>query len=556
MKRFIFLLAIIALFISCSNDKTLYVLTTGDVHGAWLNKSYIDGQGPKTSLMSAKYYIDSIRNEVGKNNVLLLDAGDCLQGDNAAYYYNYVDTLSEHLFSRIVSYMGYDVIVVGNHDIETGHKVYDKVAKELSNKGIAYLAGNAIKENGESYFPLYKKFRKAGKNILVFGFTNPAIDTWLDDSLWSGMDFKSLLPFVQDSIDKVRAKEKADIVIVAVHSGTGEEGEEALESQGLELLYSLEGVDLIVTAHDHRQTAIEYENKHLINSGNKARYLGYAAISKDTTITKTIWLDKNKVDTDMVSAFEEDYQKVKAFTNQEIGFISCDLRSRDAFVGMSPYINLVHTVCLSQKDVQISFAAPLSQNGVVKAGKVIFNDLFTIYPFENQMFVVSLSGKEIKDYLEYSYNDWIQNDPKHILKIEKNGSRWNFVERSYNFDSAAGLIYTVDIKKSFGKRVNIKSLADGSDFDYNTNYKVAMTSYRANGGGGLLVDGAGIPEEELDSRVLARYPEIREMIGDYIINHPLIKEDTLNNTDLLGTWEFVPSSAVAKIRNDLNLMFK
>ena len=95
-----------------------------------------------TSLLSASWYVDSLRTAVGKDNVILVDVGDFLQGDNAAYYYNYVDTTSKHLFARMAEHMKYDAVIVGNHDVETGHAVYDRLGAQMS---VPLLAPNAIR---------------------------------------------------------------------------------------------------------------------------------------------------------------------------------------------------------------------------------------------------------------------------------------------------------------------------------------------------------------------------------------------------------------------------
>ena len=122
------LLPLLLLIAACTpKTRVLTILTTNDQHGAWFDSVYV-GEGTRPSILAVNYYVDSIRKADGGKNVLLLDAGDCLQGDNAAYYYNYVDT-TVSIFSRIAAYMRYDAICVGNHDIETGHKVYDKVTR-------------------------------------------------------------------------------------------------------------------------------------------------------------------------------------------------------------------------------------------------------------------------------------------------------------------------------------------------------------------------------------------------------------------------------------------
>lgn len=556
--------ALSVLLLGCSEPETLYVVTTGDVHGSFFDQPYVDGGGIKTSLMSVMHYVDSLRTAVGPDNVLLLDAGDVLQGDNATYYYNFVATDGEHLYSRIADYMDYDAVVMGNHDVETGHPVYDKVASELQSHGIAYLAGNYFKADGTPYFPEYKVFRRAGRKVLVLGYGNANIKAWLSEPLWSGMDFRSLLPAVQEGVDRVVAKEKPDVVIVVTHSGTGEGDGSMLESQGMDLFNTLHGVDVVVAAHDHSPYSENRDSMVLVNAGSRAGYVGLVTVSAGdgkTLAAKTVRLDKKAVDQKMEAAFSEDFAAVKAFTNRQIGTLETTMLTRDAYKGMCDYINLIHTVQLSVPEAEISFAAPLTYNGTIKSGPIVFNDLLTIYPYENQMFVVRLTGDEIQKFLEFSYDRWIQSEGEHVLRIENrpnartDSSRWSFTGRSYNFDSAAGLVYTVDVTKPYGSRVRIISLAGGRAFDPSSSYNVAMTSYRANGGGETMPLGAGIPDVEADGRIVARYPEIRDLIGDYISKHGTITPELLSDPMSIGSWKFVPESSALRIEEDMDLLF-
>ena len=548
--------------------RTLTLLTTDDVHGAWFDSTYV-GNNTRPSLMAVNWYVDSIRKADGVKNVLLIDAGDCLQGDNAAYYYNYVDTSGEHLFTRLTAYMKYDAVSVGNHDIETGHAVYDRVSAELRRHGIPFMAGNAIRnDNGQPYFPLYKTFRRGGLKVLVMGYTNPNMAAWLDESIWSGMTFKSLVPLVQEDVDRVKAKEKPDVTIICIHSGTGDGDGSSLESQALDLYNTLSGVDFVVCAHDHRQVAFHNDSIALINTGNRARYLGVGKISVDPQGKKSlgtglIWVDKSKTDPVMREAFRRDYDAVKAFTIQKVGVLSTDLYTRDSYSGMCPYLNLVHKVQLEGSGAQISFAAPLTYNGTVRAGELVYNDMFTIYPYENQLFKLAMTGKEIKDYLEYSYDMWLaEPGSDHVLRIRaqddprNNQVRWSFVERPYNFDSAAGLVYTVDIRRPAGERVDIKSLADGTPFSADSTYSVAMTSYRANGGGGTIINGAGLSKAGIDGRILGRYPEIRELVYKYIKENMVLDESLLSGQPEIGKWEFIPAAEASdRIEDDMMLLF-
>ena len=132
--------------------------------------SVLAGCGPKDGQYTFHLlttYADSVRNAAGKGNVILVDAGDCLQGDNAAYYFNYVDTVSRHVYARMADYMRYDAVVVGNHDIETGHPVYDRIVRQMKTP---FLAANAISEtDGSPYFRDYVILRRHGVKIAVLG---------------------------------------------------------------------------------------------------------------------------------------------------------------------------------------------------------------------------------------------------------------------------------------------------------------------------------------------------------------------------------------------------
>ncbi len=576
MKKFLLILSVLlAVLSSCSGPKdgeyTFRLVTTNDVHGRYFSSLYVD-ERTDNSLLNVSWYVDSLRQAEGKENIILVDAGDCLQGDNAPYYYNYVDTKSPHLYAEMVDYIGYDAVVVGNHDIETGHPVYDRVDAQMKTP---FLAANAIRtDNGQAYFQEYVTLKRNGLNVTILGFTNPNIKNWLSPLLWEGMEFKSLLPFVQKTVDRVVAKEKSDVVIVAVHAGTGEGDGRHLESQGLDLLQSLKGVDFVVCAHDHRPVVIDNDGICLINSGSHCRQLGFGTVTVkvengkvvDKKVSaKLLPVDKKKVDTKMKDKFSPQYEAVKAFTVKEVGELKADLRTRDAYRGMSDYINLIHAVGLGCKPAQISFAAPLTFNGFIKAGTLVYNDLFTIYPYENQLFVVKMTGREIKNYLEYSYHGWINtidspND--RLLKIVNAGDprtgqkRWSFTNRSYNFDSAAGLIYEVDVTKPKGKRVWITSLADGTPFSMDAEYNVAMTSYRASGGGGHMRNGAGIDTDKIDERVVEYYPEIRELIYQYLQEHKAIDPAEIGNPELIGHWEFIPERLVDKAMDrDMKLLF-
>ena len=566
--------AAIVLACSCSHrlkdgEYTLTVLSTNDVHSTWFDSTYTGGR-IRPSLFAMNYYIDSVRTADGAGNVLLVDAGDCLQGDNAAYYFNYVDTLSPHLFPRLLEYMQYDCVAMGNHDIETGHPVYDRVQAELQKAGAPFLAGNIIRTaDGQPYFPLYKVVNKAGLKIAILGYNNANIKAWLGESLWSGMDFLPIKSIVQRDVDYVREKEHPDVVITAMHSACGRGDGSILEAEALDVFNSVRGVDWVICGHDHQPHVEVRDSSALLNSGSHSRYVAHGkmhlSVKDGAVVSKTfeadlIPVDPQKADPVMRAHFRPEFEAVRAFTLQEVGILNTPIRTRDAFAGMSDYMNLIHTLCLQQAPTEISIAAPLTYNAYLPAGTLVFNDLFTLYPFENQLYVITMTGRELQAYLEASYDRWIQDGQEHVLKIvPRRGARtqqegWSFAERSYNFDSAAGINYTVDVTRPRGERVQISSMADGTPFQPDRTYHVALTSYRASGGGTLL-DEAGIDTGRIDERVVARYPEIRNLLYDYLMENGSIDPETIGNPAVTGRWTFVPEKGRRQIQKDMDLLF-
>jgi 2',3'-cyclic-nucleotide 2'-phosphodiesterase/3'-nucleotidase len=514
------------------------ICATTDVHGAYFDSLYVDNMANPTSMANVSSYLKELR--ASGVQPILIDVGDNLQGDNAAYYYNYVATDVPHLMPRIAEYLGYDAVIVGNHDIETGHSVYDRITRELD---VPYLAANAAldrDENGvadmdedpknklvsDSYFLPYCIIDRGDVKVAVIGMTNANIKSWLSDSYWNGMDFQLIHDVAQQLIDKIVAKERPQLVVLAVHSGTGTDLPDR-ENEALYLASTLENVDLVLNGHDHRPLAKEVENPAgsvvLLDEGMKAQYVGQADFTlrvKNGKLVernvdyKLVPMDQYPVDSAYVAEFKDDFLAVKAYATRPIGMLSDNIFLADALDGPSSYINLIHTVQLGASGADISFAAPLSNKGVVPKGTIEFQDLTSIYRFENTLYVIGMTGRQIKDYLEYSYDNWV-----------------NRTGAPYNWDSADGIIYEVSRSAPKGERVRIISMSDGTPFELDKTYKVAMTSYRASGGGDLLTLGAGVEPDSLV--VYDKMKDIRSLVGEYISEQEEIEPSVSTN------WKFV-----------------
>ena len=264
------------------------------------------------------------------------------------------------------------------------------------------------------------------------------------------------------------------------------------------------------------------------------------------------------IDSKYMAAFDSQINEVKKYVTTEIGSFTTSMTSRDCYFGPSSLVDFIHDVMLTTSGADISFASPLSFDVTVKEGAASLADMYKLYSYENDLCMMSLSGSEIRRYLENSYNGWVTTmtaSTDHLLKINSGDTKrdkfFGLATPFYNLDSAAGIIYEVDATKPFGSRIIIKSMADGTPFDDNRTYKVAVNSYRAAGGGGMLTDGAGINKADLEKRILWRGDyTLRDYIIQYVRKHSPITPKPNNN------WCFTPKEwTVPAADRDRKLLF-
>lgn len=182
------------LFSGCQFDKksevNLQIIGTTDIHGSIFSFDFIDNKERAASLGALTGYLDSLKKQ-GDKELILLDNGDILQGQPPVYYYNYIDTTNPHVVSRVLNFMEYDASAVGNHDIETGHAVYDKIRDEFR---FPWLAANAIDtRTNKPYFQPYTIIERSGIKIAVLGMVTPAIPNWLPEKVYSGITFEDMV---------------------------------------------------------------------------------------------------------------------------------------------------------------------------------------------------------------------------------------------------------------------------------------------------------------------------------------------------------------------------
>ena len=600
MKKLTILFISLIMSVCSTNAKkpktvTLKFIETTDIHGMFFPTNYTTGKAVGGSMARVSSYVKSQRATYG-NNLILLDNGDILQGQPTNYYWNFIDTQDENIAASVVNYMGYDAQTFGNHDIETGHNCYDKWNREVK---CPILAANMINaETGNPYTNPYKIIEREGVKIAILGMTTPAVPNWLSESLWSGIRFEEMVSCTRKWVKTIKEKENPDLIIGLFHSGLkgGITNDEYDENATLAVALRVHGLDAIFYGHDHLSNfgfIRQYEEKTddypfyfitkdggpssavslsktdsvlIVNPGSNAYNVGEATITltmqNNKVVSKKITgqlvsMKSMPIDEEYMNYFADDIRRLQEYTTKKIGTFESSMNMGDAFFGSSAFIDFIHNIQMKTTGADISFTGPLAINTTINAGTVTTADMFNLYKFENTLYVIQMTGAEIKNYLEMSYGQWtnqMKSSDDHILLFDdKNNERNNGFKNFYgNFDSACGIDYTVDVTKPEGQKVNILKMSNGQPFDTTKMYKVAINSYRGNGGGELLTKGAGIPKEELNSRIIYR----SELGQRHYLAEEIQKQGSVNPKPN-NNWRFIPENLVAPaIQRDRELLFK
>ncbi|MBQ2359896.1 MAG: bifunctional metallophosphatase/5'-nucleotidase [Prevotella sp.] len=575
MKRLLtlcILVQLISIPVMAKKTVSLRIIETSDVHGAFFPYDFINRKPKVGSLARVSSYVNKLRQTYGEN-LILLDNGDILQGQPLCYFYNFINTSDTNIAAEVVNYMKYDAQVFGNHDVETGHDVYDKWIKELN---CPTLGANVINtETGKPYVTPYIILHRQGVKIAILGMLTPAIPNWLTEDLWKGMRFDNMVKSAKYWMEHLQKVEKPDIIIGLFHSGKegGITTDEYEEDASIRVAKEVPGFDLIFYGHDHTRNNDIVTNsigKEVVclDPSNNAVFVSDASI--ELTLKGKKVVDKHitgnlvnvidePIDEDYMSHFQPHIDKINGFVNKKIGEAKQSISSRDAFFGSSAFSDLILNLQLKITGADIAFNAPLSLNAVIQKGDILMSDMFNLYRYENQLYVMRLTGEEIRKHLEMSYDLWVntmKSPEDHLLLLTErtrdDQQRLGFKNFLFNFDSAAGIDYEVDVTKPDGEKVHILQMTNGEPFDESKWYKVAINSYRANGGGELLTLGAGIPQDQLKSRVIwMSEKDQRYYLMKEIEKAGVIDPQPNNN------WKFVPEEWVKQAaERDRALLFK
>ncbi|KAB3529166.1 5'-nucleotidase C-terminal domain-containing protein [Alkaliphilus serpentinus] len=537
-----------------AETKTITLLGTSDIHGSLYNWSYEDNKERPDygALVKLATIAKQVREE--NPNTILIDNGDTIQGSLLTDdLYNTVLIDEPHPMIKAMNLMNYDAMTLGNHEFNFGLDLIKKVEAEAN---FPILSANTYDAADDSHFVKPYTIKEVdGIKVGIIGLTTPNIPVW-DGPKVTSLKFTAMHEEAEKLYKELTEEHSVDIVIASAHAGL--EGRYDNEGSKASLIAeNVPGLAALFVGHDHETKNLEVNGVPVVAPLNAAREIARVDITLEKQGDKWVVIDRAAtiivskdfaVDEEMATALQSEQQRTIDFVSNPV------TTATESFVPemevKSPYlpaaqlmdtavIDLINNVQLEYTGADIAAAALFSFESNIEAGPVSYADIFGIYKYPNTLYAVEVTGKELKDYMEWSasyYNTYQPGD----VTISFNPSI-----RGYNYDMFAGVDYKVDISKEPGERI-VDLTFKGEPVTDDQTFKLAINNYRYSG-----LKKSGIISNE--AYLVSDPKSLRSFILDYISLDDTLEPQVDNNWEIIGAplTHWAKNHAVNLINNNV-----
>ncbi|MCZ1263212.1 bifunctional metallophosphatase/5'-nucleotidase [Paenibacillus tundrae] len=534
------------------------IMVTSDLHGAIRPIHYnTNAYRPAGLALLASL----IRRERDRSpELLLVDNGDLLQGSPlASYAASFVSNHEVHPFINVLNELGYDAAVMGNHEFNYGQ---DLLRKAVQDSHFPWLSANIVNEGKPdeevlhtaptgaaipTFGPPYLiKTLSSGVKIALLGATTHYIPNWEHPKNIEGLQFLDAMETIRAWVGYIREHEQPDVLVVSYHGGfesdleTGEPAERLTgENQAYAICRDIEGIDVLLTGHQHRQLTAEIHGVTVVQPGFSGNGVGHVSTQLDRLSNgkwqiagkqaRLLLLDEDsdvQPDAAVMKLTDELEAKAQAWLDQPIGEVAGDLSITDPAalrLAAHPFIAFVHQVQMEATGAQISNTALLSEEARGFGSLITVRDVLSNFIYPNTLTVLELRGQDIRDALEQTARYF---EVETSGEVVVNPAYMQPKPQHYNYDMWAGVEYELDISKPVGSRV-VKLEREGIPVAMDATYSVVMNSYRAAGGG----DYAMYPGKKV---LHEGATDMAALVEDYIRRHQPLTVEQANNWRVVG----------------------
>ncbi|MFD2627210.1 bifunctional metallophosphatase/5'-nucleotidase [Oceanobacillus kapialis] len=515
---------------------TLKILYTSDVHGNAMPISYGTNEPTETGLAKYATAVKQARKE--NEHVIVLDNGDLIQGTPFMTHYVKQHKHKENPMINVMNQIGIDGAVIGNHEFNFGGEVLDKAVKESH---FPWISANILDTatNKPKYGPPYIIKTLNDIKIAITGVTTHYIPNWESPEHIKGLHFADAYETLKKWTAYIQESEKPDVLIASYHGGferdleTGQETETLTgENQGYNMC-DIEGIDVLLTGHQHRKITGKVNNVLVVQPGNNGALYGeitmnLAHVNGEWKITEKAAQLRNllsvSTDEDAVQALEVLEASTQEWLDQPIGHIEGDMSISDPLqvrITKHPFIEFIQKVQMEESGVDISVTSLLNNTSKGFTSAVTMRDVVSNYMYPNTLVVLELTGKDIKQALEKSAAYFTLNDNG---EIAVNPSYETPKPQHYNYDMWEGIDYIIYVGEPVGSRV--KNITyHGQPLSDSESYHVVLNNYRATGGGNYdMFKGKPVVKEIQKDAV--------EIIRSYFERHQLVRATVTPNFEV------------------------
>ena len=564
------LIGSLSLTVLAETEHSLTLMATGDLHQYILPYDYMNDEPFEEYGFSKTYtLIEEVREE--RENTLLFDTGDAIQGSMIGNFEALVEPLQQGETQAIIeamNYSGYTAAGIGNHEVQDfGLDFFDLA---LAGSEFTWLAANMFRyDTGEYYTQPYKILEKElGEDTLTIGviaFVPPEIMQWGRTHLLGEVFVEGIMESAERHIP--RLAEKTDILVVASHTGVGENYVPGAGSYdaGYELA-RMEGVDVFLGGHSHSIFPSErYEGMpgvdleegtiHGTPSSKPGRWgEALSLVELHLVADEGEWdIVGHNVEVREIDADTEEHPAIRDIASDvheaTVEYVRTPIGSTE--IPIMGYFSEIKDTAVTQivNDAQIWFAekqladteyaeypvlsvaAPFRTSTSV-TGDITIGDVTDIYLYDNTVYILEMDGQQVIDFLERSAEHFSQLDPD-----ADEAQVIDILGPSFNYDVIEGIEYEIDITQPEGERI-VNATFEGEPLDEDMKFALITNDYRAGGGGEF--PHTGDDAEVIFSSADANRDQIIFYVEEYETISPVPS----------GNWRLKPADFAAPVHFD------
>jgi 2',3'-cyclic-nucleotide 2'-phosphodiesterase (5'-nucleotidase family) len=523
----------------------LVVAATTDVHGRIRGWNYeANREDPARGLARAATIVDSVRASA-PGRVVLLDAGDLLQGNSLTYVAARVSpSATPHPVVAAMNAMHYDAAAVGNHEFNYGVPFLERAVAQAS---FPFLAANAYRPDGKRGFRGWTIVTRGGVKIGIVGATTPGSMVWDRDNLKGRLVIRDIVPAVRQAVKEVRGA-GAEVVLVTMHSGLDGPSSYDTVSTGVpsenvaaRVAREVSGIDLIVYGHSHQEVGDTLINGVLLmQPKNWATSVAVAHLGLERAAghwhvaakqSQVIQAANRPEERAVVAATALAHAATMRWVAEPLGRTPVAWRADSARIVDTPLIDFILEVERKATGADLASTAAFSLDASIDSGAITAARMQALYPYDNTLRAIRISGAQLRAYLEQS--------ARYYLTSTDGTVRVDPQFPGFNFDIVAGADYTLDVSRPAGQRVT-RLEVKGRPVAPTDSFTLALNNYRQAGGGGYAM----LAKAPL---VYDKQQEIRQLLVD-----ELRRRGTIAPADyFVRNWRIEPSTAVASLYGQL-----